>query len=498
MRREVAQAEGEQTRKESMSFNPACDCDSCGRRAKHLERARLWEANVSMRQHMYALGKSLNRLSGALAEAEARHHRKCLDTLSGQVWTLASATGTDLCGCNGTCAVCRLDRVRPLVDCIMTTSHRAGELSRRLRNGAKSLTGIGEEAALRDELDRLTAKHDEAMRLLCDRQSGLQPDHPICAGYCPSAPEGGSTAEDYARLAQAEDDRRDALAAVCDHNPVSAVCRTGSTELTKALANLPREGKSFFADCPRDVRGHCKPRGTGDETSRGNDGRQGDEARRGGRPEGGKKSVAARPSEPPHPTDAAAQRHAEANQDRIAAALPGAKAIPGNAPSDVEHEGCNPRPCYRHQLELKTLLTSKRGTVRMTGAAQARKLLRRDDGPPPPVRRQWTVVIDHRDTYRAGALDRAAVFPCYVREGTGSFGVGNMHRVESAGELEELLNTPAGKLPEKAKAPTTGLYATWEAAGPRERKRLAEAAFAREKARIERRQEREHHAAVPE
>jgi hypothetical protein len=54
--------------------------------------------------------------------------------------------------------------------------------------------------------------------------------------------------------------------------------------------------------------------------------------------------------------------YAEAQLERIAAALPGAKAIAGNAPSDVERETCQP-PCARQQLELKTLLVDKRGTI---------------------------------------------------------------------------------------------------------------------------------------
>jgi hypothetical protein len=205
----------------------------------------------------------------------------------------------------------------------------------------------------------------------------------------------------------------------------------------------------------------------------------------------------AKPSQPHKPTgkpsakpyDAVAQRHAEANQVRLAESLPQCQAIPGNAPSDLEQMACEPRPCHRHQMEMKTLLASKRGSVRMTSAAQARKLERLAQEPP-SVRRQWTVVLDHREHYTNGTLDTAEPFPLYIREGTGSFSVASMHKVGSAEELQAVLNTPPDKLPEAAKAPDAGFYATWMASGPKKRKAMAQAAYARERKRIERRQEK--------
>ncbi len=196
----------------------------------------------------------------------------------------------------------------------------------------------------------------------------------------------------------------------------------------------------------------------------------------------------AKPKQPAgQPFDARAQQHAERNQERLAQALPGAAAIPGNAPSDVEQELCSPKPCHRHQFELKTLLTSKRGNVRMTSAAQARKLQRLGEEPP-PLRRQWTIAIDHRAAYAGGNLDKASVFPCRVREGTGSFNVGGMHEVHSPEELQALLNTPTEKLPDTAKPPGTGFYAEWMNGSARKRQQMAKAAFGREAARLARRQ----------
>lgn len=184
------------------------------------------------------------------------------------------------------------------------------------------------------------------------------------------------------------------------------------------------------------------------------------------------------------------QRHAEGNRDRLATAMNhGAKAIPGNHPSDIERDGCRPPPCHRHQFELKTLLVNRRGSIRQTSAAQARKLLRLQEGPQ-PVRRLWTLVVDNRQEYAAGKLDRAQVFPCFVKEGCGSYSVSAMQRVENARELEGLLTTPSNELPEKAKPPTAGFYAEWQRAGQRQRDKMAQAAFARERARVARRKQK--------
>jgi hypothetical protein len=105
--------------------------------------------------------------------------------------------------------------------------------------------------------------------------------------------------------------------------------------------------------------------------------------------------------------------------------------------------------------------------------------------------RQWTIIYDHRQAYAAATLDETTAFPIYIREGVGSFGISSMHKVDSAEDLEKLMNTPVDQLPEKARAPTTGFYARFMAAGPAQRKKLVEAALAREKARIARRKERQ-------
>jgi hypothetical protein len=128
--------------------------------------------------------------------------------------------------------------------------------------------------------------------------------------------------------------------------------------------------------------------------------------------------------------------------------------------------------------------------VKMTSAAMCRKLLRMDQGPPPPVRRQWTVCLDHRQAFGTGALVHAPVFPLYIKEGVGSFSLSSMHKVESAEELEKLLSTPTDLLPEKARPPEHGFYARWTQAGPAGRRKLAKAAFAREQARIARKERR--------
>jgi beta-lactamase class A len=72
-----------------------------------------------------------------------------------------------------------------------------------------------------------------------------------------------------------------------------------------------------------------------------------------------------------------------------------------------------------------------------------------------------------------------------------------MHRVESAEELQQLMATPSDQLPAKAKPPTSGFYAKWQASPPAKRKQLAGAAFKREKARVKRQQDRRAHDALP-
>jgi hypothetical protein len=84
--------------------------------------------------------------------------------------------------------------------------------------------------------------------------------------------------------------------------------------------------------------------------------------------------------------------------------------------------------------------------------------------------------VDHREQYAAGKLDTAPTFPCYVKEGCGSFTLSSMHRVENATELNALLNTPADKLPDKARPPPTGFYAEWQAASLKKRRQMAQAA----------------------
>ena len=88
----------------------------------------------------------------------------------------------------------------------------------------------------------------------------------------------------------------------------------------------------------------------------------------------------------------------------------------------------------------------------------------RDERPPPPP-------------FASGTLNKAPTFPLYLKEGTGSFNLASMHKVENAKELDALLNTASEELPDKAKPPTTGFYAQWIIASPNERKRIAARAF---------------------
>jgi hypothetical protein len=145
------------------------------------------------------------------------------------------------------------------------------------------------------------------------------------------------------------------------------------------------------------------------------------------------------------------------------------------------------------------MLTNARGSIRMSSAAMARKMMRAGESPPPAGGRQWTLVADHREAYSAGGLVRVKTFPLFARLGVGSFSIASMHRVNNARELEALLSTPEDELPIKARPLQHGFYARWTQASPEAREKMARAAFRREAARVARRQEKEtRHGSVPE
>ncbi len=171
------------------------------------------------------------------------------------------------------------------------------------------------------------------------------------------------------------------------------------------------------------------------------------------------------------------QRHAEKNQERLAESWSGSKAIPGNAPSDLEKESAK----IRHQVEMKTFLVNKRGRCKMTSAAMARKMARYEQHPPPPTVRQWTCVIDHREHYGNGKLEEAKAFPCYVKEGVGAYNIKDMHKVNNQEEFDKLLATPAADLPDRAKSTSKGFYARYMSATKRQKEQMIRKALKNER-----------------
>ena len=94
----------------------------------------------------------------------------------------------------------KLDRVKPLVDTIMSTARKANDLSSQIETarGIKALgvslaeltddpmqynTGDYGEHDLTAELEQVRAMHDHAMKLLCDPETGIDPSHELCKGY---------------------------------------------------------------------------------------------------------------------------------------------------------------------------------------------------------------------------------------------------------------------------------------------------------------------------
>jgi hypothetical protein len=112
----------------------------------------------------------------------------------------AAAVG---CACGGAewCRPCAYDRAAPLIKTIMSEARRYTELRksldqledlRQLSYSVKSLCGGGggdtgpseAEADLHRQLDDARGKHDAALEALCNRKTGVMPDHPLCEGYC--------------------------------------------------------------------------------------------------------------------------------------------------------------------------------------------------------------------------------------------------------------------------------------------------------------------------
>jgi hypothetical protein len=143
--------------------------------------------------------------------AVGRQQANSIDILNGQLRELNKALGNDYCGCDGTCHVCKLDKAKPLVDTIMQTARTITSLQQQVETarGIRAITkSLGEirqwgsgplafgradqpddlgERRLVEAIERQRAAHDFALRMLCDKRTGLNPSHPLCAGYCEAA-----------------------------------------------------------------------------------------------------------------------------------------------------------------------------------------------------------------------------------------------------------------------------------------------------------------------
>ncbi len=63
-----------------------------------------------------------------------------------------------------------------------------------------------------------------------------------------------------------------------------------------------------------------------------------------------------------------------------------------------------------------------------------------------------TVVYDRRDVYDGGIHKaKFSGHGIYYKRGAGAFRLEGMHKVKDIRELQQLLNTPTDKLPEKAR-----------------------------------------------
>jgi hypothetical protein len=119
--------------------------------------------------------------------AANKEQSRQLATLNDAVGALGKSLDPNFCGCGGTCAVCNLDRVKPLVDTIFRTSNRAAALTKRLEGyGIKSLGGFayGPAGELVRELEAARAECRSAWNQLCG-PGGIDPDNDVCKQGCP-------------------------------------------------------------------------------------------------------------------------------------------------------------------------------------------------------------------------------------------------------------------------------------------------------------------------
>jgi hypothetical protein len=120
-----------------------------------------------------------------------------LHELNAAVATLTKALNPDAprCACEGDCdgssAVCRLDRVKDVVATIFAASREIQATREELRGfrGGKSMSASGKSwGDLQQHLASQEMRHDRAWNRLCDPVNGLAPDHELCkTGMCGAA-----------------------------------------------------------------------------------------------------------------------------------------------------------------------------------------------------------------------------------------------------------------------------------------------------------------------
>ena len=153
--------------------------------------------------------------------------------------------------------------------------------------------------------------------------------------------------------------------------------------------------------------------------------------------------------------DATIQRYCEEHNERNVAHALGGASLPDSEPVDVKVPPRRPK----HGIELKTMVTNKRGAIRMSRAARERKAAWESE----TGATLHTLVLDDRHVFNAkgeGKHDEAQRV-IYYRRGCGNLSVGSMHKCKNMAEVRRLMAMSDDELPTAAKRLTPAQVKAW-------------------------------------
>ncbi len=153
--------------------------------------------------------------------------------------------------------------------------------------------------------------------------------------------------------------------------------------------------------------------------------------------------------------DATIQRYCEEHNERHIAHALGGASLPDSEPVDVKVPPRRPK----HGIELKTMVSNKRGAIRMSRSARERKAAWESE----TGATLHTLVLDDRNVFDAkgkGEHDEAQRV-IYYRRGCGNLSVTSMHKCKNMAEVRRLMSMNDDELPEAAKRLTPAQIKAW-------------------------------------